>query len=126
MFHVKPRHRSARSINSAGMDESFGHYDVVVMGGGHAGCEAAAARVGAKTLLLTHKRATISGISRNPRTFELTRDAPAPNRDTGGRTSVAKRVGSSLSEPDHFEAGRLKQTTCRETSNLNHARRCRH
>jgi len=36
-------------------------YDVIVIGGGHAGCEAAtaAARVGASTVLLTHKRATI-------------------------------------------------------------------
>ncbi|HYU14384.1 MAG TPA: tRNA uridine-5-carboxymethylaminomethyl(34) synthesis enzyme MnmG [Stellaceae bacterium] len=43
-------------------------YDVVVIGGGHAGCEAAAAaaRVGAKTALLTHSRATIGEMSCNP------------------------------------------------------------
>jgi tRNA uridine 5-carboxymethylaminomethyl modification enzyme len=68
MFHVKPRHGDLRSINSAAMNESFGRYDVVVVGGGHAGCEAAAAaaRLGAKTLLLTHKRTTIGEMSCNP------------------------------------------------------------
>ncbi len=43
-------------------------FDVIVIGGGHAGCEAAAAsaRVGAKTALITHKFATIGEMSCNP------------------------------------------------------------
>ncbi len=42
--------------------------DVVVIGGGHAGCEAAAAaaRVGARTILLTHRFDTIGAMSCNP------------------------------------------------------------
>ncbi|EKF61131.1 tRNA uridine 5-carboxymethylaminomethyl modification enzyme GidA [Agrobacterium albertimagni AOL15] len=44
------------------------HFDVIVVGGGHAGTEAAAAaaRMGAKTALITHKAATIGVMSCNP------------------------------------------------------------
>src|ERR1700733_1665981 len=43
-------------------------YDVIVIGGGHAGCEAAAAaaRMGAVTALVTHRFATIGAMSCNP------------------------------------------------------------
>ena len=43
-------------------------YDVIIIGGGHAGCEAAsvAARFGAKSLLITHKLSTIGEMSCNP------------------------------------------------------------
>ena len=47
---------------------SLQDYDVVVIGGGHAGCEAAAAsaRIGVNTALFTHKIETIGEMSCNP------------------------------------------------------------
>ena len=52
----------------ASMSEQIKQYDVIVIGGGHAGCEAAAAaaRYGAATLLVTHRLETIGEMSCNP------------------------------------------------------------
>lgn len=46
----------------------LGHYDIIVIGGGHAGCEAsaAAANLGSRVLLVTLSRATIAQMSCNP------------------------------------------------------------
>jgi tRNA uridine 5-carboxymethylaminomethyl modification enzyme len=66
IFHVKHGLFSAKSrFRRPQMD---GKFDVIVIGGGHAGCEAAAAaaRMGAKTALLTHKFATVGAMSCNP------------------------------------------------------------
>ncbi|KAJ7915574.1 glucose inhibited division protein A-domain-containing protein [Mycena leptocephala] len=59
---------SKRLLSLSASEASNAQYDVCIIGGGHAGCEAAAgsARSGARTLLLTQNIDTIGELSCNP------------------------------------------------------------
>src|SRR6185295_11656855 len=69
-FEVEPESSPARKIsNKSSIIMIFGtRYEVIVVGGGHAGTEAAlaCARMGRKTLLLTHSIETLGQMSCNP------------------------------------------------------------
>ncbi|WP_216642599.1 tRNA uridine-5-carboxymethylaminomethyl(34) synthesis enzyme MnmG [Hydrogenovibrio sp. JE_KL2] len=56
------------NASNRSIDKDMTHYDVIVVGGGHAGTEAAlaSARMGVKTLLLTHNIDTLGQMSCNP------------------------------------------------------------
>src|SRR6516225_9133729 len=63
-----PHPRSGRSSALGEFGTMNAQFDALVVGGGHAGCEAAAAaaRMGARTVLITHRFATIGAMSCNP------------------------------------------------------------
>lgn len=67
-FVPTPCRHLASSASGFPLGHCDGEFDVIVVGGGHAGCEAAAAaaRMGVQTALLTHKLDTIGVMSCNP------------------------------------------------------------
>jgi len=112
-------------------------FDVIVIGGGHAGCEAAAAaaRMGAATALVTHRFATIGAMSCNPAIGglgkgHLAREIDALDGLMGGIADAGgiqfrvlnRRKGPAVRGPraqiDRKLYARAMQAAIRETANL--------
>jgi len=104
------------------MTDSFYGYDVIVIGGGHAGTEAAlaAARSGVRTLLLTHNVETIGAMSCNPAIGGIGKGHLVKEIDALGGTMAhaADRAGIQWRTLNASKGPAVRATRCQADRNL--------
>lgn len=104
------------------MTDSFYGYDVIVIGGGHAGTEAAlaAARSGVRTLLLSHNVETIGAMSCNPAIGGIGKGHLVKEIDAlgGAMAHAADRAGIQWRTLNASKGPAVRATRCQADRNL--------